>query len=103
VFPSPTDRVIITSARWVANKNFRITGTGSVAATVTVYSTNADGSIGPVIFLRGTTTAISGPVTCIGSCTFTIDIRNAAVPLSNPGRVFIKSSRGSVDGPFTII
>ena len=46
----------------------------------------------------GTTTPISGPVTCIaGSCTFTIDIRNAAVPFTNPGRVFVKSSRGGVD------
>lgn len=98
VFPSPTDRIVITSVRWIANKQFRITGTGSVAATVTLYSANSDGTIGSVIFNRGTTTPISGPVTCIaGSCTFTIDIRNAAVPFTNPGRVFVKSSRGGVD------
>jgi hypothetical protein len=104
VFPSPTDRVLITDARWIANKQFRITGTGSVAATVTLYSTKADGTIGAVIFTRGTTTPISAPVTCItGSCTFTIDIRNAAVPLTNPGRVFVKSSRDGVDGPFAVV
>lgn len=104
VFPSPTDRVLITDARWIANKQFRITGTGSVAATVTLYSTKADGTIGTVVFTRGTTTPISAPVTCItGSCTFTIDIRNAAVPLTNPGRVFVKSSRGGVDGPFAVV
>jgi len=101
VFPSPTDRIVISSVRWIANKQFRITGIGSVAATVTVYSTKSDGTIGTVIFNRGTTTPISGPVTCIaGSCTFSIDIRNAAVPLTNPGRIFVKSSRGGVDGPF---
>ena len=105
VFPSPTDRVLITDARWIANKQFRITGTGSVAsAIITLYSTKADGTIGAVIFTRGTTTPISAPVTCItGSCTFTIDIRNAAVPLTNPGRVFVKSSRGGVDGPFAVV
>jgi len=104
VFPSPTDRVLITDARWIANKQFRITGTGSVAATVTLHSSKADGTIGAVIFTRGTTTPISAPVTCItGSCTFTIDIRNAAVPLTNPGRVFVKSSRGGVDGPFAVV
>lgn len=104
VFPSPTDRVLITDARWIANKQFRITGTGSVAATVTLYSTKADGTIGTVVFTRGTTTPISAPVTCIaGSCTFTIDIRNVAVPLTNPGRVFVKSSRGGVDGPFAVV
>lgn len=104
VFPSPTDRVSITDARWVANKQFRITGTGSVAsAIITLYSTKADGTIGTVIFNRGTTTPISAPITCItGSCTFTMDIRDAAVPLTNPGRVFIKSSRGGVDGPIVV-
>jgi len=105
VFPSPTDRVLITDARWISNKQFRITGTGSVAsAIITLYSTKADGTIGAVIFTRGTTTPISAPVTCItGSCTFTIDIRNAAVPLTDPGRVFVKSSRGGVDGPFAVV
>ncbi len=105
VFPSPTDRVLITDARWIANKQFRISGTGSVSnAIITLYSTKADGTIGTVIFTRGTTTPISAPVTCVtGICTFTMDIRNAAVPSTNPGRVFIKSSRGGVDGPFTVV
>jgi len=105
VFPSPTDRVLITDARWIANKQFRISGTGSVSnAIITLYSTKADGTIGTVIFTRGTTRPISAPVTCVtGSCTFTMDIRNAAVPSTNPGRVFIKSSRGGVDGPFTVV
>jgi hypothetical protein len=100
VFPSPTDTVTITSARYIANKEFKITGTGSAVATVTLYSTNADGTIGTI---RGTTTPISAPVVCAaGVCDFKIDIRNTAVPITNPERIYIKSSLGGVSGPFVI-
>jgi len=103
VFPSPTDIITITGARYIANRQFRITGTGSVAATATLYSTNADGTIGTIIFRRGTTTPISAPITCAGGvCQFTMDVRNNAVPLVNPGRIYVKSNRGGVSGPFVI-
>lgn len=103
IFPLPTDIIAITSAKWVSRKSFRVTGTGNVAATATLYSTNVDGTIGSIIFNRGTTTPISAPIVCAGNvCTFTMDVRNAAVPITNPGRVFVKSSRGGVSGPFVV-
>jgi hypothetical protein len=103
VFPQPTDIITITSAKYTSNKQFRITGTGNVAATATLYSTSADGTIGTVIFNRGTTTPISAPIVCAGgTCTFTMDVRNGAVPLTNPGRIYVKSSRGGVSGPFVV-
>jgi hypothetical protein len=103
VFPSPTDLITITGARYIANRQFRITGTGNAAATATLYSVNADGTIGSIIFIRGTVRPISASIVCVGAtCTFTIDVRNNAVPLANPGRVFVKSSRGGVSGPFVV-
>lgn len=103
IFPLPTDSVIITSARYIQNKQFRINGTGNMAATVTLYSTNPNGTIGTIIFNRGTTTPITAPIICAGGiCTFTINVRNTSVPLVNPGRIFIKSSRGGVSGPFIV-
>lgn len=105
IFPFPTDIISITGARYTANKQFRITGTGNVAATATLYATNADGTIGAVIFNRGTTTPISAPIVCGvagGACTFSMDVRNGAVPVTNPGRIYVKSSRGGVSGPFVV-
>ena len=103
IFPLPTDIITITSAKWISRKSFRVTGTGNIAATVTLYSSTADGTIGSIITLRGTTTAISAPIVCVGGiCTFTIDIRNNAVPLVKPARIYVKSTRGSVSGPFLV-
>jgi hypothetical protein len=102
IFPQPTDIITILTANYRANKRFRITGTGSEVATVTLYSSNADGTIGSIIFRRGTTTPISAPVICTLTCTFTMDVRNAAVPSTNPGRIYVKSSLGGIDGPFTV-
>lgn len=103
IFPFPTDIITITSARYTANKQFRITGTGSVAATATLFSTNVDGTIGSVITIRGTVTPITAPIVCAGGvCTFTMDVRNAAVPSTNPRRIYVKSSRGGVSGPFVV-
>lgn len=103
-FPLPTDIITITSARYIANRQFRITGTGVVAATATLYSANADGTIGSIIFNRGTIRPISAPIVCVGttSCTFTMDVRNNAVPLIRPTRIYVKSSRGGVSGPFVV-
>jgi len=102
-FPLPTDLITITSARYIANRQFRITGTGNAAATATLYSVNADGTIGSIIFIRGTVRPISAAIVCVGAtCTFTIDVRNNAVPLTNPRRVFVKSSLGGVSGPFVV-
>lgn len=102
VFPLPTDIITILTTKYTANKQFRITGTGNVVATVTLYSVNADGSIGTVIFNRGTTIPISAPVVCGATCTFTIDVRNRAVPIVKPARIYVKSSRGGVAGPFIV-
>lgn len=104
LFPLPTDIITITSARYIANRQFRITGTGVVAATATLYSANADGTIGSIIFNRGTIRPISAPIVCVGttSCTFTMDVRNNAVPLIRPTRIYVKSSRGGVSGPFVV-
>jgi len=104
VFPLPTDLITITGARYIANRQFRITGTGNAAATATLHSTNADGTIGSIIFIRGTVRSISAPIVCVGAtCTFTIDVRNNAVPLARPVRIYVKSSRGGVSGPFVVV
>ena len=103
VFPQPTDIITILTARYTTNKRFRITGTGNVAATVTLYSANEDKSIGSVIFNRGTTVPISAQVICTATCTFTIDVRNGNVPLVRPSNIYIRSSRGGVSGPFTVV
>jgi len=103
VFPQPTDIITILTARYTTNKRFRITGTGNVAATVTLYSANEDKSIGSVIFNRGTTVPISAQVICTETCTFTIDVRNGNVPLVRPSNIYIRSSRGGVSGPFTVV
>jgi hypothetical protein len=102
IFPQPTDTITILTARYTANRRFRITGTGNLVATITLYSSNADGTIGSIIFNRGTTIPISATIICTLTCTFTMDVRNAAVPLTNPGRIYIKSSLGGVAGPFTV-
>jgi hypothetical protein len=103
VFPQPTDIITILTARYTTNKRFRITGTGNVAATVTLYSANEDKSIGSVIFNRGTTVPISAQVICTATCTFTIDVRNGNVPLVPPSNIYIRSSRGGVNGPFIVV
>jgi len=103
VFPQPTDIITILTARYTTNKRFRITGTGNVAATVTLYSANEDKSIGSVIFNRGTTVPISAQVICTATCTFTIDVRNGNVPLVRPSNIYIRSSRGGVSGPFIVV
>ena len=103
VFPQPTDIITILTARYTTNKRFRITGAGNVAATVTLYSANEDKSIGSVIFNRGTTVPISAQVICTATCTFTIDVRNGNVPLVPPSNIYIRSSRGGVNGPFIVV
>lgn len=104
VFPQPTDIITILTARYTTNKRFRITGAGSVAAaTVTLYSTNKDKSIGNVIFNRGTTVPISAQVICAATCSFTIDVRDGNVPLVRPSEIYIRSSRGGVSGPFIVV
>ena len=102
VFPSPTDIIAITSAKWIARKSFRVTGTGNVVATITLYSSTAAGTIGSIMTLRGSTIPITAPITCVGAvCQFDINLRNG-IPLTNPGRIFVKSSSGGVSGPFVV-
>ena len=102
VFPSPTDTITITSAKWIARKSFRVTGTGNVVATITLYSSTAAGTIGSIMTLRGSTIPITAPITCVGAvCQFDINLRNG-IPLTNPGRIFVKSSSGGVSGPFVV-
>ena len=102
IFPQPTDTITILTARYTANQRFRITGTGNVVATITLYSANADGSIGGIIFNRGTVIPISAPVVCTATCTFTIDVRNRAVPLTISSSIYVQSSKGGISGPFTV-
>lgn len=103
IFPLPTDIITITSSRYIANRQFRITGTGNTAATATLYSANTDGTIGSIIFIRNTIRPISAPIICVGAtCTFTMDVRNNAVPLVKPARIYVKSSQGGVSGPFVV-
>jgi len=83
----------------------KIIFSGRIAATVTLHAANGDGSIGGVILNRGSTTPISVAIVCAaagGACTFTMDVRNGAVPLQNPGRIYVKSSLGGVSGPFVV-
>ena len=102
VFPLPTDIIAITTAKWISRKSFRVTGTGNVVATVTLYSSTAAGTIGSIMTLQGTTIAITAPITCVGTvCQFDINLKNG-IPLTNPGRIFVKSSRGGVSGPFVV-
>jgi hypothetical protein len=85
-----------------ANSYGTVTGTGNVVATITLYSSTAAGTIGSIMTLRGSTIPITAPITCVGAvCQFDINLRNG-IPLTNPGRIFVKSSSGGVSGPFVV-
>jgi hypothetical protein len=96
---STIDRLTITTARWKVG-DFRVVGTGSATgAVITVYRANADGTIGPVI--TGATATVTAPVAPATVGDFSIRQR-AGGPATNPGRIFVRSDRGGVAGPFTV-
>jgi hypothetical protein len=95
-----TDRVTIGTARYKAGSEFKITGTGSqVGTTVTVYASKADGTIGAAIPGANAAVVAAAPP---GIGDYTIRLRAGAMPTTNPGRIFVKSSGGGVSGPFTV-
>jgi len=94
-----TDRLTITTATWKSG-DFKVVGTGSVVGgTVTVHTATAAGTIGnPIPGAVSPVTAAAAP----GIGAFTLRLRNGSAPSQNPGRIFVKSSRGGVAGPFTV-
>ena len=94
-----TDRLTITSAKWKTG-DFRVVGTGTVAgAVVTAHRVNADGSIGTAI--TGATANVAAPVAPSTVGAYDVRVRTEA-PTTNPGRVYVKSSKGGVAGPFAV-
>lgn len=88
-----SDTVVITSARWRSNREFRVGGTSTtIGSIITVRSApNAAG----VVNVLGTAT-----VTALG--TWDLRIRGGSVPPANPGTVFADSNLGGTAGPFTV-
>ncbi|MET0388543.1 MAG: fibronectin type III domain-containing protein [Polyangiales bacterium] len=97
---STIDRITIASAQWKAG-DFRIAGTGTIAgANVTAHRVNADNTIGAAI--TGATSTVAAPAAAGGTGAYEIRVRNGA-PATNPGRIYIRSDRGGVAGPFTVV
>jgi hypothetical protein len=93
-----TDRITITTARWKAG-DFKVVGTGDqVGATVKLYRTNADGSLGAEIVGSSAAVVAAAPP---GIGDWTVRMR-ANAPTSNPGRIIAKSDRGGQTAPFTV-
>jgi hypothetical protein len=99
------DRITIGSARWKSG-DFRVTGTGSVVGTaadpvsVTVHPAKTDGTIDTSRSLgTAPVTAAAAPAT---GGEYSLRARNAAAGARNPGKVYVKSSKGGVAGPFTV-
>jgi hypothetical protein len=90
----------ITSASWKSG-DFKVVGTGSITgAQVTVYRANADNTVGAAI--PNTTVTVTAPVAPANVGDYSLRVRNAAAPATNPGRIFVKSDRGGIAGPFTV-
>jgi hypothetical protein len=87
------DRITVSSAKWKAN-DFRVVGTTSATGgTVSVLLTPTGN---PVAGMTGAVTAAAAPAT---GGTFDIRIR-AGVPNPRPAQIYIRSSNGTVAGPF---
>lgn len=90
------DQVGISTARWRAG-DFRVTGVDSlVGTTITVHR----GSLSGPVLGRATVTAAAAPAT---GGDFSLRVRNAAAPATNPGTIWIESSAGGTAGPFTVV
>jgi hypothetical protein len=100
VRPAATsDRLSIGTARWKAG-DFRVSGTGSVTgANLTVLRANANGSVGAPI--TGATATVTAPVAPATVGDYSVRVRGGA-PTTNPGRIFVRSDRGGIAGPFTV-
>jgi hypothetical protein len=98
------DRITIGTAKWKAG-DFRVTGTGSAfttateAVSVTVFAANPDGTISTRALGTAPVTAAAPPAT---GGDYAVRTRGAAAGTANPGRVYVKSSKGGVAGPFTV-
>ncbi len=104
MYPNPVDVITITGATWKITE-FRVKGTGDNSnALITVHYTNADNTIGGPIFMRGTTTPITGFITgCLNNvCNFDI-VAKLTGPVTKPSRIFVKSSFGGIFGPFNVL
>ncbi|MEA2324230.1 MAG: hypothetical protein QOD81_4080 [Solirubrobacteraceae bacterium] len=98
------DRITIGTAKWKSG-DFRVTGTGSAfttateAVSVTVFAANADGTISTRSLGSAPVTAAAPPAT---GGDYSVRSRNAAAGTTNPGKIYVKSSKGGVAGPFTV-
>ncbi|MFW3169165.1 fibronectin type III domain-containing protein [Geodermatophilus sp. CPCC 206100] len=97
----PGDDIGLVRARFDAGDDFQIDGTGSVAgATITVHRQNAAGT-GPVLTpIPGYPTATVGALDELGVGAW--DITMDPAPATNPGVIYLLSSNGDVEGPFTV-
>jgi chitodextrinase len=87
----PTERVAITTARYRANDEFRITGTGTKIGTqVTVYG----GAV-------GNTSRVIGSANIAAAGTWEVRLRNGNTG-TNPGTVWVRTTDGATAGPFTV-
>jgi hypothetical protein len=94
-----TDRVTITKATWKTG-DFRIVGTGTVpGAIVSAYRVNTDGTVGSPI--TGGSASVAQPVAPSTVGAYDLRIRTGA-PAANPGRIFVKSDKGGLAGPFSV-
>ncbi|MCZ2858253.1 fibronectin type III domain-containing protein [Blastococcus sp. VKM Ac-2987] len=96
------DDVAIGLAQFRTGDEFRISGSGTVpGATITVHRTNAAGT-GPVATpLAGYPTGVVGAIEApenVGAWEITVD----PAPATAPAEIWIKSSEGSVSGPFPV-
>ena len=95
------DRITVSSAKWKAN-DFRVVGTTSATGgtvAVLLAAAGPNGTVVPgaaVANMTGPVTAAAPPAT---GGTFDIRLR-AGVPNPRPAQIFIRSSNGTVAGPF---
>lgn len=105
-FPNLSDNLIVTSAKWKST-DFRVTGTSSMPNVIlTLYKSNLDNTISlTTINIQGTNTPITGTSSGLPDITnnylFDIRVTKNQVP-PNPGKLFIKSSKGGIAGPIII-
>jgi hypothetical protein len=106
LFPKLVDNIIITTAKWKST-DFRVSGTSSMPNVIlTIYLTNADNTISTqTLNIRGTLTPISssssGLPDIANNYIFNIRVTKNQVP-PNPGKIFVKSSKGGISNLITI-
>jgi hypothetical protein len=87
------DRITVSSAKWKAN-DFRVVGTTSATGGSVSVLLTATGA--PVAGMTGAVTPAAAPAT---GGTFDVRIR-AGIPNPRPAQIWIRSSNGTVAGPF---